>query len=237
MWVNKFFLSLSVTSWWMSIRSLFFIIYFSFLFRMGWERRFKLLFHDNVVESLSNIWAVLFNVHNDVYIVTVCVSLLRAREREIIPFHHFSWWMRCYLKLTLQLLGYLDFFYAFNLQTLFSAERWTVHFSNVLLAVQVRKRASPSSCEMEKRRQKQQQHKKRADSYKLNEQSNYDEIRTRISSFIQHTQSAVIKIIEMNDSNGVYVHCTLYFVYSIWMARTKSMLITMKLTDFYREQN
>lgn len=55
---------------------------------------------------------------------------------------------------------------------------------------------------------------KRADSYKLNEQSNYDEIRTRISSFIhthtQHTHKGlVIKIIEMNDSNGVD---------SIWMA-------------------
>lgn len=39
-------------------------------------------------------------------------------------------------------------------------------------------------------------------------------------------QKPVIKIIEMNDSNGIPYG---------W--RTKSMLITMKLTDFHREQN
>lgn len=61
---------------------------------------------------------------------------------------------------------------------------------------------------------------------------------TRLEQEYLHLSSAhkraVIKIIEMNDSNGTRI---LHMV--IWMtrARTKSMLITMKLTDFHREQN
>lgn len=42
----------------------------------------------------------------------------------------------------------------------------------------------------------------------------------------QHKRLCVIKIIEMNDSNGIPYG---------W--RTKSMLITMELTDFHREQH